>query len=169
MESTPRTRDHAADRVWSDPAARSGLMSTKPCCLPAEASLLVSLLHVREVLEPGRRPVVADSHRGIDRVVRVVDSVEVRLEEMKYVGVLEQDIRHRVPVEVIGMPGQRSEGRLIKPGRSILNSRWCVLQDQVERELLCRARRQRPLATSQIGGQVIVGPGCTAPPRGILA
>ena len=88
---------------------------------------------------------------------------------MKDVGVLEQDIRHRVPVQVIGMLGQRAEGRLIQPGPPMPGSRWCVLQDQVQRQFLRRARRQRPVASGQIGGQVIVGPGRTAPPCGILA
>ena len=101
--------------------------------------------------------------------MRVVDSVQARLEEMKDVGVLEQHIRHRVPVEVIGMPGQRVEGGLIQPSPPMLDSRWCVLQDQMERQLLRRARRQRPVASRQVGGQVIVGPGCTAPPCSILA
>ena len=71
--------------------------------------------------------------------MRVVDSVQGRLEEMKYVSVLEQDIRHRVPVEVIVMLGQRVEGRLIQPSPSMLDSRWCVLQHQVERHLLRRS------------------------------
>ena len=66
------------------------------------------------------------------------------------------------------MLGQRVEGRLIQPSPSMLDSRWCVLQHQVERHLLRRAR-QRPVASRQIGGQVIVGAGCTAPPCSILA
>src|SRR5258706_12195471 len=82
--------------------------------LSTEAPLLVPRLHIREVLEPCRRPVVAHSHLEVERVVRVVDSIKVRLKKMKYVGVLEQSIRHRIPVEVVGMLRQRIKGRLIQ-------------------------------------------------------
>lgn len=44
-------------------------------CLSAKGPLLVSGLHVREGLEPCRRPVVAHSHVQAEFLVRILDPV----------------------------------------------------------------------------------------------
>src|SRR6266702_8236664 len=94
---------------------------------PVERPSPIPGLHIRECLEPGLWAVVANAQLLVELVLRVLDPVQVRVEQAEDVSVLEQDVVGKLPVEVVAMFVQ---GRELLPGArpAAFGRRTCVAE-----------------------------------------